>query len=136
MINKDFINGGFPVSRRSPVVCTLDRKVAVAYNNYEFKTILEQMKNPVCIGTWPGKKTTDVFILDPKSYGKYAPPKEHADIDSASTVLITKDKEGNFLRVEYVPGPHVPDATPVRSEDPKLFEYLEKVKIKVIVVTE
>ena len=124
----DFIRGGFPICQRAPVICmTSTGKMAVAYNRYDLKMILAKLQPKACLGVWPGKKSSDVFILDPVSYqNEPTPPEIHKDVDSSLDIKVINDREGKFVRVEYVPGPHIKDQTPVVCHEQSLAEYLKK----------
>lgn len=124
MIIRDFMDGGFPVSRRAPVVCFLkEGSVAVASNNAELKTLAP--KSIECLGIWPGKRTTGVFVLTPSAYTDIpTPPAGHEDIDSSEDVSVYVS-EGGFDRVEYVPGPHANDRTPVLCRNASLATYVK-----------
>lgn len=116
---------GFPICRRAPIICTTHQgETFVAYNRFELKRIFDKGIIFSCLGIWPGKMNTDVFILDPKSYCQFVPPESDADIDSAESITLIMD--AGDPRVEYVPGPHAQDKTIVLSRDPTLYEYVQK----------
>ena len=130
MILKDFLRGGFPIGRRSPVLCLYGGHLAeVACSNAELKKILEKVEKPILMGFWPGKKGSDVFVLNPAFYGRYVPPAGHDDVDSAEDMVVFMGA-GKFDRVEYVPGPHAADRTKVVCSDPKLYEYINDVGLR------
>lgn len=138
MILKDFLNGGFPISRTAPVLCVNDHgNVFVAYSHSDLNKILHGGNNITrCLGMWPGKKSTDCFVMDPTKYGLHTPPDLHRDIDSAIDVEVFLDPGGNLKRVEYTPGPHAADRTRVESKDPNLYEYISKINLRCKVTTE
>jgi len=138
MILKDFLNGGFPISRTSPVLCVNDHgNVFLAYSHADLRAVLHGGNNITrCLGVWPGKKTTDCFVMDPTKYGLYSPPDLHRDIDSAVDIEVFVDRENNFIRLEYTPGPHATDRTRVVSKDQLLFDYVGKVNLRRKVVLE
>ena len=144
MIRKDFIDGGFPISRKSPVICTdlsvrpdkgislkdLSRSV-LCYNRFDLKKSIEEWSpNIECIGIWPGKKTTDGFILNPDVYKKYAPPEIFKDIDSADSITVIFNTDNIFNRILYTPGTFSDSQVPVMSTDRALYEYAVNVGLK------
>lgn len=103
MIIKDFETGGFPISRQSPVICLSDNKdLFIAYNNYKLKQIFDNCTVIKCIGVWPGKINTDIFVLSTQYYGKIAPPVEHKDIDNAEKITLISDKNGEVSKLKYI----------------------------------
>lgn len=130
MIRKEYINGGFPVNRRAPILCVTKKSILVAYSHYDLKRILESENIIGCVGIWPGKMNTDCFILNPKKYSEWAPPEIHKDIDSAEEVIIYI-KNKSFDRIEYKPGPHAEDQTVIVSKDEKLYNYLINIGLKI-----
>jgi len=130
MLLKDFETGGFPISRRSPVICTIiDGQVKVAYNRYElYHTILKfhttTRKMISCVGMWPGKKNTDCFRLNPDCYTD-APPEQHKEIDNATEIRIYTDPNGTFMKVEYDL-----DGVTIEAKEEKLALYVKNVRLK------
>jgi hypothetical protein len=140
MIRKDFFEGGFPISRRSPVICTnvnsfvvtKDRST-ICYNRFELKATIEVngIVSCSCVGIWPGKKTTDGFILSPSHYLKTPlPPEEHKDIDSAESITVVFHTDNTFYRLLYTPGAFATNQTPIMSQDKALYEYVKTVGLK------
>jgi len=126
MILRDFESGGFPITKRSPVICTLPNgSVKVAYNRFDLKKIITINKLISCVGMWPGKKNTDCFILDPEAY-TIAPPERYKDIDSATDLKVYLDPDGAFMKITYI----INDLVTVESDDKELLEYVRKVKLK------
>lgn len=131
MILKDFLTGGFPITRRTPVICSFaDGSVEVAYNRYTLKKVTMRTEKSVCLGVWPGKKNTDCFLIDPKYYCEKVPSEKHANIDSAAEIKVIKDEEGVFQGVEYIPGAFALDQTPVVSREKELWEYIKYARLK------
>ena len=131
MIRNDFEDGCFPINSRAPVICTTtEGLVLLAYNNYDLKRILDNknIKIRKLLGVWPGKKNTDLFILNPIKYGKLAPPLEHKDIDNAETIVIEYSKS-TFQTVMYaLPG------EPLKTcNDPLLEGYIKAIGKKYMV---
>jgi hypothetical protein len=126
MIRKDFYDSGFPLCRRAPIICVDDKgDIYPVYNGYDLKLVIDNKKVLKMIGIWPGKMNTDVFVLNPETYGKYAPPEEYKEIDSAEDVTIRIDLAGETVCVEYVPGPHEKDRTLIVSRNKDLINYLK-----------
>lgn len=130
MIRKEFIQSGFPVSRRAPIIgLTFDNELHIFYNHYDLHKLIQIKKISKCIGIWPGKKNTDCFILNPEVYSKYFPPEIHKDIDSAEEVNVFF-VDGRFDRIEYKPGPFSEDRTVILSRDKILYQYLNDIGFK------
>lgn len=121
MIRDELDMSGFPVCRRAPVLCIVEGGFAVAHSRAELRYIAERFPGAKCAGVWPGKANSEVFSIDLTSYASRVPPALHADIDSAGGIVV---HSGSDPRVEYVPGPHASDRTPVVSRDPALIEYV------------
>lgn len=150
MLRKDFFDGGFPISRRSPVICTFlgnqtDNKSPrnfICYNRFDLKLAIESCKikegefNCFCVGIWPGKKTTDGFTMNPQAYIKNTPEEMHKDIDSASSITVVFYTDNTFSRLLYTPGDYAGNQTPVMSQDKNLYEYVKNVGLKFISVIE
>lgn len=131
MILRDFLTGGFPITRRSPAVCMIsDGSVKVAYNRFDLKNIINSSLVLNCIGVWPGKKNTDCFILDPDAYRNLAPPERYKDIDSAEDIKIFINPDGYFVKISYIPGAFSSDRTPHESEDMNLCSYIQTAGLK------
>jgi len=132
MVLKDFLSGGFPITRRTPVICSFaDGTVEVVYNRYALKEVTERIvKKSTCLGVWPGKKNTDCFLINPEKYCEKVPPKEHADIDSAVEIKIVRDEDGIFQGIEYQPGPFALNQASIISTDKELFEYIKYARLK------
>ncbi len=126
MVLKDFESGGFPITQRSPVICTFaDCIVRVAYNRYDLKKIIESSDTIIsCIGVWPGKKTSDCFILNTNAY-KTAPPERYKDIDNAIEIKIYNNR-GSFMKITY----KIIDKPLVESTDEELLKYIKAVGLK------
>lgn len=131
LILNDFFTGGFPINRKSPVMCiTDDGGVTIAYNRHMLHSILNEKRIKSCFGIWPGKKYTGVFNLCVEEYADAPyPPKEHADIDSAESVMVHLEN-GEFDSIVYTPGPQESDHTPVVCKDVKLFDYIRTVSLR------
>lgn len=122
MIRNDFITGGFPVCLRAPIICILaNSQLKIAYNRFDLKEISSKNKIELCFGVWPGKKTTDCFLIDPKAYTSHCPPERHKNIDSAENIIVQKDTEGNFIGISYLP---FGETTWIVSYEPLLFDYI------------
>lgn len=139
MILKDFIDGGFPITRRTPVICTCMTcaTTQLFYNRYDFKKFIDEDKKKhtcpsvvSCIGLWPGKRTTDGFILNPEVYTRYSPPEEHKDIDSAESITVFSHGDSVFSHVTYTPGSFSNKLIPVVSSDKTLFDYIKNAGLK------
>lgn len=123
MILKDFEQGGFPINKKCPVICTSSSgSVEVAYNSFDLKTILNKKQTVTCLGVWPGKKDTDCFLLDTNYYGEFAPPVEYKDIESASKIEVFMDSKGNFVKLIY----SLPEASPVTCTNIALYDFIKK----------
>ena len=142
MILRDFESGGFPITRRSPVICALsDGAVHVAYNHFDLTEIIKKFntdddfcadQNSVrsyllsCTGMWPGKKNTDVYQLSPEAYTT-APPEVHKEIDNALEIIIYYDSDGSFMKVEY----KLIDVNyTIESKEPELLTYILEIGLK------
>lgn len=130
MILHDFESGGFPITRRSPVICTFaDYIVKIAYNRYDLKKIIETYKNVKmvsCVGVWPGKGISDCFILNTDAY-RIAPPERYKDIDNAIEIKIYNNPEGFFMKINY----KISDSKPIiESTDKELLKYIKAVGLK------
>jgi len=124
LIRKEFFDGGFPMNRRAPVICSLpDGDIRLAYNRYDLKNIIDNEDIINCTGVWHGKKNTDCFILDPDSYCKYAPPENYKEIDSAEEVTVFLDS-GIFDRIEFKPSPWSDDQRLRMTRNEKVYQYL------------
>jgi hypothetical protein len=135
MILKDFKTGGFPISANVPVLC-IDEKYAlhVAYNRVDLAKILKGNDIKCCYGVWPGKKNTDCFILDIESYAKMpAPPEAHKEIDVAEQVTLYLDEDNNFSKIAYRT---TKGDFQIVSRDPALLDYIKKMGLKYITVSE
>jgi hypothetical protein len=128
MIRNDFEHTGFPICHRAPVICFFENGLTIVYNRFDLHAFLEKNGTTCrCVGIWPGKKSTDGFTLNPKSYSTLIPPpEEHKDIDSSESISVTFSSDGKFEELLYVPGNFFEDRTPILSKDIKLFEYIRK----------
>jgi len=120
----DFKDGGFPLCRRAPILCITPVGPQIVYNRYTLAHIAAQQEILYCIGVWPGKKSTDAFIINPEAYIKCLPPEEHADIDSALEILLKGDS------VAYIPGPHQNPVPVMVSDSPDLVKYIKTAGLK------
>lgn len=150
MIRKDFYEGGFPISHRSPVICTdvsprIEKEISLAgiprtivcYNRFDLKKVIEDWSPDIeCIGIWPGKKTTDGFILNPDVYRKFIPVEMHKDIDSADSITIIFFSDNSFSRILYTPGAFANSQIPVMSQDRALYDYVINAGLKFKAVIE
>lgn len=123
MIRKDFEDSGFPINRKCPVMSYSDEnRLFVSYDNCSLKKAMTEHNIVKCVGIWPGKYDTDIFILNVDSYKDIpAPPIRHKDIDWATEVNIYLDKDGNFEEVVWVES-----GTEKSTDDPALYEYIIK----------
>jgi len=144
VILKDYIDGGFPITRRSPVICTCMTCATsmLLYNRYDLKKFIKSDKKKhtfpsviSCIGIWPGKKTTDGFILNPEAYTRYSPPEEHKDIDSAESITVLLHSDSVFDHIIYIPGSFSDSLIPVVSTDKTLYEYIKNAGLKSKIIT-
>jgi len=135
MLLTDFKNGGFPITRRSPVICTIENgkrdllnkfQVIPAYNRFDLKKIIVTYNVISCVGVWPGKKNSDCFFLDPEYY-KIAPPERHKEIDSAKEIIIYYDTHGNYMKVVYTMSE---DTYSIECGKQELLNYIKKVGLK------
>ena len=130
MIRKEFKDGGFPLNRRSPVICYLsDGEMRIAYNHSQLKDIIDNEDVRTCAGIWPGKKTTDGFELNPKAYNKFSLPEKYKDLDSALQVTVFFEG-GDFDRIEYTPGPHEEDQRLHMTRNKEVYQYLLDVNLR------
>lgn len=127
MIRRDFIEKGFPIGRRIPVICIdKDFKSHIANNSFDLARILNDNKIKNCHGVWIGKYDTDYFELDPDAYKKMpVPPEEHKYIDHADniTVYFKQGESGDkkFHNLAY----YLPGQEEVReTQDENLYKYL------------
>jgi len=119
MIRHEFISGGFPLSKRTPIL-TITKDIAyTVFNRYELYEIAQKEEILYCYGVWPGKRNTDCFEIDYKEYIKVLPPKENADIDNAEEVLIIINK-GEPDTVKYKN-----DDVEIVSHDKRLVDYIK-----------
>lgn len=132
MILKDYLTGGFPITRRTPVICCFeDGSVVVVYNRYKLKEVTDRIVLKCkCLGVWPGKRFTDCFLIDPEYYCEKVPPIIHADIDSAQEIKVVSDDEGNFEGIEYKPGPFANTEAIIVSKDVQLLIYIRYAGLK------
>ena len=132
MISRDFEHGKFPICRRAPVICYYENGLRIVYNRYDLRNFLEKHGLSCrCVGVWPGKKSTDCFVLNPKSYSTIEiPPEIHKEIDSAEDITVELGPEGFFEKLTYTPGTFVEDRTPILSKDRNLFDYIKKSGLK------
>ena len=131
MILHDLRSGGFPVSRRAPIICVSNKgEISVVYNRYDLNNTKKLIEIKYCMGVQPGRKNTDCFILDPESYTKITPPEEFRDIDSAENIEVQKSFENKLKQINYTPGPHSDDKTPIISKDQKLYDYIKFAGLK------
>jgi len=128
MIKKDFETGGFPVNNRNPILClSEDGKLYPAYDRLTLSRIFKSCKVVKCLGIWPGKINTDLYILDPIEYGHISPPEGLEDIDSASNVKILLEKTGKFKEIKYINSSNLKEINSVSQE---LADYIVKAGIK------
>ena len=128
MILKDFETGGFPINSRSPVLCISPTGgIQVAYNHYDLKKILLKGSISSCVGVWPGKKSTDCFILSVDSYmGIAVPPEANKNIVNAAQITV-HFHQGVFFDIEYS---EVGSERVITSNDPALFNYITVMGLK------
>ncbi len=124
MIRTDYKDGGFPLCRRAPIICALsDGVVRIVYNRFDLKKVMQEGDVQSCTGIWPGKKTTDCFVLDLEAYGEFSPPEKYKEIDSAMQVTVFSEG-GKFDRIEYIPGPHEKDQRLHMTRNKEVYQYL------------
>jgi hypothetical protein len=133
MLRRDFQTGGFPLRDLCPVLCIgADDSLHIVYNKFDFITLLQTKNIRLCCGVWPGKKTTDGFVLDPKAYASAPkPPEEHKDIDNAEAITVIMEKS-LFSKLRY----SLKDQTPIESRDSDLLEYIKKSGLRFSLVFE
>jgi hypothetical protein len=105
----------------------------ICYNRFDLKKAIELsgVNSCVCMGIWPGKKTTDGFILNPGSYTTLSSPEEHKDIDSAESITVAFHPDTNaFTRLYYTPGAFAENQTMIMSQDKALYEYVKNSGLK------
>lgn len=124
MWRTDMEDGGFPISRRNPVLCFLeDSDIKYAYNRFNLSRILNGGGVKKAIGVWPGKKNTDVFILSVETYKEIpTPPEEHEEIDSSPEVVVKLGKDGMIRGIAYLN--QRTDKETV-TQDPKVYSYIK-----------
>jgi hypothetical protein len=129
VFRKDFETGRFPISKRSPVIGIVKEEIFTAYNHTELEK-MSHIPGITMIGIWPGKKNTDVFILNTESY-KDTPvaPHGHENIDSAESITVYYSSPNVFDHVTYT----LPEQTPIICKDPQLVTYIKEACIKHIV---
>jgi len=120
MIRKDFIEKGFPVCKRAPIICiTREGAIQPSYSRFELNKTLQSTPNRddivACFGVWPGKTNTDCFIINPEAYVRILPKEADANIDSAIEIGI----EGETVSYKL-------DGTVQRVNDPDLRRYVEQ----------
>jgi len=130
MIKRDFETGGFPINRRSPVLClTGEGNIYVVYNRFDLRVALHRATIVKMLGVWPGKRNTDCYVLNPSAYMDVPiPPAGHADIDSAADVVVINDKDEHFIRLLY--RDDVTKFEAVESRSSELLEYIKVAGIK------
>jgi hypothetical protein len=131
MILKDFFEGGFPIGLLSPVICIRqDHPPYMAYNRTDLVEVLKLGHTIICLGVWPGKKSTDCFILDPEAYSKTPlPPATHKKIDNADYIHVQMDKDQKFVEMSY----RVKDTDyMIKSQDIALFDYIKRSGLRYI----
>lgn len=139
MLIDDFKNGGFPLTKHTPIICSvispdskeiLKSKPILVYNRYDLKITMEKYTIIYLLGIWPGKKNTDGYPLDILAYSKTpAPPKIHKNIDSAIEIKIFMNHE-QFSRIVYKPGPRNEDKVLIESKDKELYDYVKSAGLK------
>lgn len=134
MIRNDYKDGGFPISRRNPVVgVSQDGQVHVAYNRYDLKQMLGRNIISIC-GVWPGNKNSDVFPLDHICYRENlpVPPEQDKEIDSSPEIVVKVTKEQEFRGVAYY---NVASGEKTLSTNPSVYEYLKKAPLSPRIIT-
>jgi len=133
MIRNDFYTGGFPISKRVPIICVLEQNITVCYNNYDLKLILDLYRSQklidkvACFGVWPGKMNTDLFLIDHNYYGFVSPPEIHKDIDSALLIEVFLSG-GEFEELVYISP--LPLSESIRVTDPAVYDYVKKIGMR------
>ena len=129
MIRNEYLNGGFPINKRNPVMCFLPNgDIYVAYDRWGLKQVIDANPNLKCVGVWPGKHNTDCFRLD-KEFYKVAPPVMNRDIDDATEISVSFS-ENQFEEITYkTTGLNNEDFT-ILSKDPELYLYISKIGLQ------
>lgn len=130
MISRDFEKGGFPICKRAPALCySSEGKIYVAYNRYTLHMILNSGNIVKMVGVWPGKKNTDIYVMNIDTYkGIPIPPAEYADIDSAEEVTLYYNAHNDPIALTFRSDPS--DSFVTRLNDPNLCRYVVKAGIK------
>lgn len=137
MISNDFVDGGFPVSKRAPIICfkVIDgvAYTKLCYNRFDLAIEVNKPGFISCLGVWPGKKTTDGFVINPEAYTKVLPPEEHKDIDSANEIIVMLHDDKVFSRIIYT----IPyTQASVECFDEKLYHYVKTIGLQITVKNE
>lgn len=124
MVRKDYEKGGFLINRVRPALCyTKEGRLFIAYDNFTLKTIFSAHDIVKCVGAWPGKRDTDIFVLDPAHYKDTpAPPEKYKDIDQAQQIILMVNKNGEFQEVVWT----TLDEGEKSTEDRYLYDYIIK----------
>jgi hypothetical protein len=132
MISRDFEQSKYPICRRAPVICFFENGLTVVYNRFDLRAFFAKNGTTCrCVGVWPGKKSTDCFTLNSKSYSLIdTPPEIHKEIDSAESIAVTLDENGAFEEITYIPSLFFEGRTPIVSKEKALFEYVRKVGLR------
>ena len=127
MFRSEYVSGGFPIDNTRPVLCvSRSGEARLAYNRTELRKNYDLDPEMKCYGVWAGNRNTDIFHIDPKAYTAVMPPEKNADIDSAECILVYLAVDGAFERLEYKPGRHAKDRTPVMSREQAFYDYVKK----------
>lgn len=129
MWRSDFTEGNFPITRRNPIIAYIKENDAkVAYNRFQLRSILQSNKVHCLFGVWPGKKNTDLFVLDPTKYKDIpTPPEKHQEIDSSPEVVVKLDKDGFVRGIAY----HNQQTDEhVLTQEAQIYDYVKSVGIK------
>jgi hypothetical protein len=130
MIRRDFEDGGFPINKRNPVLLfTADGKIFVAYDRFALKAVIDSKVVKKCLGVWPGKYSTDCFVMIPDYYKK-APPEEFRSVDNAQSILVFYGKSKEFKELAYTTENSDGKKIEIRSSNPRLLSYITDVGLQ------
>lgn len=129
MWRSDFTESNFPITRRNPVIAYIKGNDAkIAYNRFQLKGILQNHEVYCLIGVWPGKKNTDLFILDPNKYKDIpTPPEQHQEIDSSPEIVVKISKGGTVRGIAYL---NQKTDEQVLTQEAEIYDYIKSVGIQ------
>ena len=130
MILKDFESGGFPITKRNPVLCFTDSgEVLIAYDRFTLKNFIESKSIKNCVGVWPGKYDTDCFPLNPQMY-RHAPPEAFRSIDSALSIAVFYNKDIVFQKLIYTIQNERGEKIDIQSDSVDLLKYITTIGLR------